>query len=192
MMTRFRLLAASACVIVATLIWPRAANAQMLAPHQEISMFSAYVGSTTGGDTTTAGANYGASVSYTAESGWGAEFDLSHSTKFNDAYESTGLTTAMVNVLATPYLTRWVRPYAVFGLGAIRARGCGANCVTEFSRTDLGLDAGGGVFIPVNSTVGAKAEVRYFRYAQIHKDLPRTDNGPFDFWRISFGGFIAW
>jgi opacity protein-like surface antigen len=179
-------------VMAVALMWPETAQAQLLAPRQEVSMFSAYTGFTNGGDTTGAGANFGVSVAYIAESYWGAEFDLSHSTQFNDAYDESGLTTAMANVMAMPWVTRWVRPYAVFGAGAIRARGCGPNCVTEFSRTDLGLDAGGGVLVPFNHNLAARGDVRYFRYAQIHKDLPRLDNGAFDFWRISFGGVIAW
>jgi opacity protein-like surface antigen len=181
-----------AALAVVALLVPTLAHAQMLASRQEISMFSAYVGTTTGGDTTTNGATYGFTLAYIPESYWGVDFDLSHSTKFNDAYESSALTTAMVDVVASPYITRWVRPYGLFGVGAIRARGCVTNCIRELSRTDFGLDAGGGVFIPVNSSVGARAEVRYFRYAAIHNDLPRLDNGPFDFWRVTFGGFVAW
>jgi Outer membrane protein beta-barrel domain len=175
--------ACGACLLLPA----RTAHAQ-----QEYSFFAPYVGYTTGGDTTTAGATYGFSTAYVAENNWGAEFDLSHSTKFNDAYESSGLTTAMINVLAIPRVNRWVRPYGVFGVGAIRARGCTANCVREFSRTDLGLDAAGGIYVPVNLTFGARADIRYFRYAQIHNDLPRLDNGGFDFWRVTFGGVISW
>jgi hypothetical protein len=188
----------AACVIVAlALIWPAAAQAQQVqqaqGKPQEFSLFSAYVGYTTGGDTTTAGTTYGFSTAYVGESSWGMEFDLSHSTKFNDvSYEATGLTTAMLNVVAAPAVSRWVRPYGLFGVGLIRARGCGPDCVREFSRTDLGLDAAGGVLVPINSIAGARADVRYFRYAQIHKDLPRLDNGAFDFWRVTFGGYVAW
>ncbi len=163
---------------------------------QEYSFFSAYAGYTTGGDTTTAGATYGFSTAYITENNWGTEFDLSHSTKFNDqSYESTGLTTVMINVIAIPRVHRRVRPYGLFGVGAIRARGCTTNCVREFSRTDLGLDAAGGVYVPVNDLFGARADVRYFRYAQIHNDPPRLDNGGFDFWRVTFGGgptSVAW
>jgi hypothetical protein len=178
------LIAASAVCLLLTVADARA--------QQEYSFFSAYAGFTSGGQTTVNGATYGFSTAYVTENNWGAEFDLSHSTKFNDQYEASGLTTVMVNVLAIPRVSKWVRPYGLFGAGAIRARGCSANCVTEFSRTDLGLDAAGGVLVPVNDFFGARADVRYFRYAQIHRDLPRQDNGPFDFWRITFGGVLTW
>jgi len=174
--------------LVGLLLSPATARAQ-----QEYSLFTAYAGYTTGGDTTTTGAAFGFSTAYVTENNWGAEFDVSHSTKFNDqGYEATGLTTVMINVLAMPRVSRWARPYGLFGVGAIRARGCTTNCIREFSRTDLGLDAAGGVFVPVNETFGARADIRYFRYAQIHNDLPRLDNGGFDFWRITFGGVITW
>jgi opacity protein-like surface antigen len=180
---------AAACVLclLFALLTPMSAQAQ-----DEFTMFSAFVGSTTGGDTTKAGANFGFSTAYIAESNWGAEVDVSHSTKFNDAYDESGLTTLMVNAIVTPRVSKWVRPYGVFGVGAIRARGCTQNCVREFSRTDFGLDAGGGVMVPVNDFFGGRGEVRYFRYAQVHNDLPRQDNGAFDFWRITFGAYIRW
>ena len=177
-----------ACLLSAlALLIPASARAQ-----EEFTMLSAYVGSTTGGDTTTAGTTFGVSTAYLAESNWGVEFDLAHSKAFNDAYESSGLTTAMFNVMAAPRVSRWVRPYGLAGVGAIRARGCTQNCVREFSRTDLGIDAAGGVLVPVKDWFGARAEVRYFRYAQIHADLPRQDNGPFDFWRVTVGGYVNW
>jgi hypothetical protein len=175
------------CASIALLVSPAAAHAQ-----QEYSMFSAYAGYTAGGDTTTAGATFGFSTAYVYESNWGAELDVSHSTKFNDAYEATGLTTAVLNVLVIPRVSRWARPYVSFGGGLIRARGCSAQCVTEFSRTDFGLDAAGGLLVPVNDIFGARADVRYFRYGTVHRDLPRLDNGAFDFWRITFGGVVTW
>jgi opacity protein-like surface antigen len=184
--TRVRVILIAACL--ALLASVGTAQAQ-----QEYSFFNPYVGYTTGGDTTVAGATYGASTGYITENNWGTEFDVSHSTKFNDqSYQSTGLTTVMINVIAIPRVNRWLRPYGLFGVGAIRARGCTTNCVREFSRTDLGLDAAGGVVVPVNDFFGARADVRYFRYAQIHNDLPRLDNGGFDFWRVTFGAVLTW
>jgi hypothetical protein len=189
MMTSSRsalLLLLAACVL--GVLRPTTASAQ-----QEYSYFAAYVGTTSGGDTTVAGPNFGFSTAYVTENNWGTELDVSHSTKFNDqGYEATGLTTAMINVLAIPRVWKLARPYGVFGAGIIRARGCTTNCVREFSRTDLGLDAGGGVYVPVTDFFGARADVRYFRYATIHRDLPRLDNGAFDFWRVSFGGVLTW
>jgi hypothetical protein len=154
---------------------------------------SPIVGFTTSGDTTTNGLTYGFSTAY-VEDGWGAEFDLSHSREFNDeGYSSTGLTTFMFNVMAAPRVHRWVWPYLVAGAGIMRARGCiGLDCVRTFSRTELGLDAGGGTMIPLHEWFGARFDVRYFRFARIHRDLPRVDSGPFDVWRITWGGYFHW
>src|SRR5690349_17827064 len=116
MMTRCWMMACVVCGLLALL--PASARAQ-----EENTLFSAYVGTTTGGDTTTAGTTFGFSTAYLAESNWGVEFDLSHSKEFNQAYESSGLTTAMINVMGAPRVSKWVRPYGLFGVGAIRARG---------------------------------------------------------------------
>jgi hypothetical protein len=160
------------------------------------SLFAPFAGITFGGDTEKKGATFGFSTAYIEESGWGGELDLGYVTDFNDRdFESTAIATAMVNLMVAPKLpwTKWYRFYGVAGLGLIRARGCSRpNCVTEFSRTDLGLDAGGGVLVPFNDMIGVRGDLRYFRYAQIHRDLPRTDNGPFDFWRIAVGAAIIW
>jgi opacity protein-like surface antigen len=160
------------------------------------SLFAPFAAVTFGGDTRKNGATFGFSTAFIEESGWGGEFDLNYVTDFNDRdFESTSISTAMVNVMVAPKLpwTKWVRPYGVAGLGLIRARGCSRpSCVTEFSRTDLGIDVGGGVIVPFNDVWGLRGDIRYFRYAQIHRDIPRTGNGPFDFWRLAGGGVITW
>jgi opacity protein-like surface antigen len=160
------------------------------------SLFAPFAGVTFGGDTRKNGATFGFSTAYIEESGWGGEFDLNYVTDFNDRdFESTSIATAMVNLMVAPKLpwTRWVRPYGVAGLGLIRARGCSRpSCVTEFSRTDLGLDVGGGIIVPFNDIWGLRGDLRYFRYAQIHRDIPRSGNGQFDFWRIAGGGVFTW
>jgi hypothetical protein len=158
------------------------------------SLFMPFIGATTGGDTRTTSTVWGFSTAYLEENGWGGEFDFSHTTDFNDIdFESTGITTAMLNLMVRPKVHRWFWPYGVAGLGLIRARGCGGpNCVTEFSRTDLGLDAGGGAFVPFNDIFAVRGDLRYFRYATINQDLPRTHSGPFDFWRITAAGTVTW
>ncbi len=169
---------------------PVRADAQQ---QQEASIFAPYVGVTTGGQTTATGTTYGFSTAYVAGSSWGAEFDLAHSTKFNEDYQSSGLTTVVINLMVGPQITPRLRLYGVAGGGLIRARGClVSDCVREFSVTDFGWDAGGGAYVLVNDFVGARADVRYFRYGAVKEELPRQGEGAFDFWRISFGGFLQW
>ena len=160
----------------------------------DFALFAPYVAVTTGGDTRKNGATFGFSTAYIEESGWGAEFDLAYVTDFNDIdFESTSISTMMFNLVAAPKATRMLRPFGIVGLGLIRARGCGGgNCVTEFSRTDLGLDIGGGAYVHFNDMWAVRGDLRYFRYAQIHHDLPRTSNGQFDFWRFGVAGVYTW
>jgi opacity protein-like surface antigen len=172
-------------------------SGQVFAPYKavsDISVFAPYVAVTSGGDTRNDSATFGFSTAYIEESGWGAEFDLGYVTDFNDIdFESTAIVTAMVNLVAAPRVTRMIRPFGIVGIGLIRARGCGGpNCVTEFSRTDLGLDAGGGAYVHFNDIWAIRGDLRYFRYAQIHQDLPRTSNGQFDFWRFGVAGVYTW
>ena len=164
------------------------------AQSQDVSIFAPYVAVTTGGDTRKNGATFGFSTAYIEESGWGAELDAAYVTDFNDIdFESTSIATLMFNLVVAPSVTKMIRPFGIVGLGLIRARGCGgSNCVTEFSRTDLGLDIGGGAYVHFNDIWGVRGDVRYFRYAQIHQDLPRISNGQFDFWRFGAAGVLTW
>jgi hypothetical protein len=137
---------------------------------------------------------YGFSTVYIDDSGWGGELDISHANQFNDIdFVDSGLTTATINILGSPKVSRYVRPYAGAGFGLIRARGCvGPDCVREISRTDFGIDILGGALVPISEAFGVRGDVRYFRYMQIHQDLPRTGGGQFDFWRLTVGGYYSW
>jgi hypothetical protein len=191
-----RLSSVLALAVLGLLVCGRPAQAQ---DEQEgDSIFAPYIGAVTGGDTRTHGFTFGLSSAYVERNGWGAEFDVAHSNAFNDVdFQSSGLTTVMFNLMVAPKIKvkgmlRQLRPYAIAGLGAIRTRGCTVDCVREVSRTDLGLDFGGGAMWSFTDIYGIRGDFRYFRYAQIHEDLPRLDNGPFDFWRLSVGGIVTW
>jgi hypothetical protein len=196
MMLPFRRLNPLALLLAAIAVLGAAAPAAAQGHLQGDSLFAPFAAVTFGGDTEKNGATFGFSTAYLEDSGWGGEFDLGYVTDFNDRdFESTAITTAMINLMVAPKLpwTNRFRLYGVAGLGLIRARGCSRpNCVTEFSRTDLGLDMGGGVLVPFNDMFGVRGDVRYFRYAQIHRDIPRTSNGPFDFWRIAGSAAFTW
>lgn len=196
MMPQLRRVNVLALLLISITLLGAAAPAAAQGHLQGDSLFAPFAAVTFGGDTRNSGATFGFSTAYIEESGWGGELDLGYVTDFNDVdFESTSIVTGMINLMAAPQLpwTKRYRFYGVAGLGLIRARGCaGANCVTQFSRTDLGLDAGGGILVPFNDMIGVRADVRYFRYAQIHQDLPRTGNGPFDFWRIAGGAAFVW
>ena len=82
-------------------------------------------GKTSGGDTTDDGNAFAVSAAAFEGRGWfGAEVELAHSTRFNDErLADSGLSTLMANVIVSPHEGRF-QPYAVGGVGLIRARGC--------------------------------------------------------------------
>lgn len=153
-----------------------------------------FIGQARGGDVADPGWTLGGSVAVVESGGLGVELDVAHVREFNTArFVESGITSLMIN--ATGVWTdadALVRPYAVGGVGLLRARACVDDCRVTVSRTDVGFDAGAGVFVLFNELIGVRADVRYFRYLQRHRDLPLTDNGFFDFWRASIGATVSW
>jgi opacity protein-like surface antigen len=155
--------------------------------------FTVHAGQTFGGDTTENGATYGVSMAaFEARSWLGADVDFAHSMKFNDErFTDSGLTTIMANVIVSPPRLKF-QPYALVGAGAIRVRGCVADCVRTLSKTEFGLDAGGGLQYQINDFIAVRGELRYFRILEQIEDLPRTASGSFDFFRFSGGLTFTW
>lgn len=153
-----------------------------------------FIGPAHGGDVSDTGWTPGVSVAVIETSGWGAELDLSHVREFNsDRFLESGVTTLMFNAMwMAPRPDALVRPYALAGLGLLRARACVTDCHLVVNRTDWAMDAGGGVYVVFDELVGIRGDLRYFRFLQRHRDLPLTDNGFFDFWRTSVGVVISW
>ncbi len=150
-------------------------------------------GKSSGGDTTDDGNAFAASAVAFEGRGWfGAEIELGHSTRFNDeAFADSGLSTLMANVIVSPHEGRF-QPYAIGGLGLIRARGCVAACERTLSRTDVGIDAGGGLRVPVTEMLAVQADVRYFRVLKQGDDFPRTASGSFNFFRVAVAVGLTW
>jgi opacity protein-like surface antigen len=160
---------------------------------QVTGWFTVHAGQTTGGDTTENGGTYGASLAAFESRGWlGADVDFAHSTKFNDErFADSGLTTLMANLIVSPAHLR-IQPYVLAGAGAIRVRGCAEDCVRTLSKTEFGLDAGGGLQYQITDYVAVRGELRYFRILNQLEDLPRTSSGSFDFFRVSAGVTFTW
>jgi opacity protein-like surface antigen len=152
-----------------------------------------HIGQTTGGDTTESGAAFGVSLAAFENDGWmGADVDVSHSTAFNDErFADSSLTTVMANVIFAPSAWR-MQPYLLAGAGAIRVRACEGSCATTLGRTEFGLDAGGGFQYRFSDIVAVRGEMRYFRVVSEIEDLPRTNSGNFDFFRVSAGVTLMW
>lgn len=172
---------------VLVVMWPGVAAAQFT------GWATVGVGKTTGGDTTNDGNAFSVSATAFESRGWfGAEIDLSHSTRFNDeAFADSGLTSLMLSVVASPHIGR-IQPYVAGGAGLMRARGCVASCARTLSHTEFGINTGGGVHVPLTELLAVGADVRYFRVLKQGDDFPRTASGSFNYFRVLLGASFTW
>jgi hypothetical protein len=147
-----------------------------------------HIGSVLGGDVSGAKTQAGASVSVQEATGWGAEFDFGRATNVEVDVLRLGITTYMVN-MAYIYPYGNIRAFAVAGGGVTQVDGCQA-CTDSAKTFDLGLSAGGGVFLLANDVIGIRADARYFWSGGEHPDLGRPDN--LSHWRVSVGFTYLW
>lgn len=82
-----------------------------------------------------------------------------------------------------------VRPYAVAGIGLMRASLSGADDLFDnLSNNELGFNVGGGLHLFFSDKVGIRADARYFRGLQKGDDGGQDlDLEDFDFWRGTLG-----
>ena len=80
------------------------------------------------------------------------------------------------------------RPYASGGIGLIRSRVDFSDLFDNISTSQLGVNAGGGVYVFFNDRIGLRGDVRYFRSLQDDEgDDDRLGFSDFDFWRGTIG-----
>lgn len=82
-----------------------------------------------------------------------------------------------------------VRPYAVAGIGLMRATLSGADDLFDnLSQNELGVNVGGGVHVFFSDNIGLRGDARYFRALEKGDDGGRDlDFEDFDFWRATLG-----
>jgi opacity protein-like surface antigen len=82
-----------------------------------------------------------------------------------------------------------IRPYAVAGIGLMRASLSGADDLFgNLSNNELGVNVGGGVHVFFSDNVGLRGDARYFRGLQKGDDGGEDlDLEDFDFWRATVG-----
>lgn len=154
-------------------------------------LLTPYVGASMEGDLPESARTFGVSVGALNGRGLGAEVDVAHGSGFDDArFLDSGLTSVMANFLTGRTRGR-VRPFGIIGLGLLRTRGCVLECARTVSRTDLAMNVGGGLTFPVAPTLAVRTDLRYLRYLQHHRDVPRF-SGPFDYWRWTAGLTYDW
>jgi opacity protein-like surface antigen len=144
--------------------------------------------------------NYGASLARMGSGPIGFEIDFAYSPNFFETStppsgffkfsEDSTLTTLTGNVIIGVH-SGSIRPYVVGGVGLIR------TTLQDFSerfpmksKSDFGLDVGGGVMGFFSDNAGLRGDVRYFRSL---RDTSYSENpggvalSDFAFWRASFG-----
>jgi hypothetical protein len=147
--------------------------------------FTGFVGSTLGGSVDESRMTAGGSVSVNETTGWGAEFDFGRTTDAVVGGRELDLTTYMLNMIyVRPF--KAIRPFATAG-GGLHQVDDGAFHAKTYN---LGLSAGGGVFLLANDVVGLRADARYFFNLGEHPELARPDR--FGHWRASIGFTYMW
>jgi hypothetical protein len=151
-------------------------------------IFTAHVGSAIGRDGTGSTLSAGGSVAVIEQSGWGAEFDAGFASDDRGRTGGLDVQSYVLNVIGMWPRGR-VRPFAVGGGGAIRARSCVNACAATEAWTDWALSGGGGVQYLLNEVFGLRGEARYFSMTGRHPDPSRES---IRFWRIAVGGTFQW
>jgi opacity protein-like surface antigen len=126
----------------------------------------------------------------------GFEFDFGFSPNFFEntsgpedfEFGDSNVTTAMGNlILGIPIGGQagvGFRPYAVGGLGLIKARIGDAGDLFEVDATDWGFNVGAGAFFFFTDKFGIRGDLRYFRSLE--------DNEPDDEFDVAFANFRFW
>ena len=129
--------------------------------------------------------NWGASIGKT-NGVYGVEEDIAYAPDFFG--KTPGTNNAVLTVMSNLMLVvpaGPVRPYALVGLGLIRAHVQSVTSLT-LDQNALGYDIGGGINIFLAHSLGVRGDVRHLRTLQ-DVTLGLFSNAQLDFWRASAG-----
>jgi hypothetical protein len=156
------------------------------APARADVTLTPFLGTLFGGELGNVKAAYGLSLTAMGKGIIGGEFDFSFTPKFVD---ETALSSAVREANVTGNLIvgipiggthgATVRPYAVAGVGVIRATAKASDFTDKLSTNDFAYDLGGGVLGTVNDHFGLRADLRYFRTT--------SSTNSYNFWRGTGG-----
>ena len=163
----------------------RDASAQSMSMGSFHGYLTGFIGSTLGGSVDESRMTAGGSVSVQETTGWGAEFDFGRTTDAIVNGRELDLTTYMFNMsYVLPY--KRIQPFAAVG-GGVHQVDDGHLLAKTY---DLGLSAGGGVFLLANDVIGIRADARYFHTLGEHPELGRPEK--FGHWRATIGFTYLW
>jgi hypothetical protein len=156
---------------------------------------SPFIGGTLGGDTTHQSTAVGLSGGWMSRSGLGFAADLADAPDFfaQDGFLTSRRMTTLVGnlIVAIPLGTdSSFRPYISGGAGLLRPHLAEAGDLFVVQTNKLGLDVGGGLAAFLDTNVGIRGDIRYFR--GLRKSAADTnafgiDFSHFGFWRTSVG-----
>jgi outer membrane protein with beta-barrel domain len=154
-------------------------------PARAETLFVPWLGVNTGG-TASATGDFGASLATTLGGVVGGDLDVGYSPGFFGRDVNGHALTVMGNVtIGIPFdgtRRAGLRPYVTGGIGVIRSQIDDQLFGLSSSRTDFGVNVGGGVLAFFNRHLGVRADLRYMRSAEDEAPAGRVH-----FWRTSFG-----
>ena len=144
---------------------------------------------------------FGGAVGWRSASALSFEFDVGYLPDFfadrtaDDFFEwgASRVLTFMGNVNYSPISWKGLRPFASGGAGLIRTTIKDPLDGFTLNSSDLAVNGGGGVIVPLSDKFAIRADARYFRILQ--ENLPQQTEdvalGRFYFWRTTAGLTIA-
>lgn len=145
-----------------------------------------FVGALFNGNLPTSKTTYGVSLAGMGAGIFGGEFDFSWAPNFveanafhNSVTEANMMGNLIVGIPIGGTHGASIRPYAVGGVGLIRATEKKSDFLDRIHTNDFGWDLGGGVLGTVNTHVGIRGDLRYFRTNSSAND--------YKFWRGTAG-----
>lgn len=145
---------------------------------------------------------FGGSTAYLSRGVFGVEADLGYAPHFFErdnlldlAGTITGSSVTTLNgsvIVAVPLaVTREsLRPYAVVGMGLIRASANDLIHINDIHDNILGTNIGGGAIGLISPRTGFRFEIRHFRSAHNAPDPTGENSARLSFWRATVGVII--
>src|SRR5690606_36928719 len=115
-------------------------------------LLTGHLGASHGGDIRGARVTFGATLAVIEDgNGLGVELDVAHTASIgDDRFTDSGVTSGMLNFVASYPKPLLVRPYLSLGAGVLHVRAEGRSGEGVVSRTDFGFNAGAGAAYPLN------------------------------------------
>jgi hypothetical protein len=149
---------------------------------------NANIGGVFSGDVDKSHTSYGAGVAFLGNT-FGFEAEATYTPHFfgDTPAGSNNVTTLMGNLVLSASLGDTARIYASGGGGLMKFRVPDFNQFFDVDQNDFGVDAGAGVLLRFGQSLGARADVRYYRDVQTSSNPDRVDFGSFHYWRGAVG-----